>query len=91
MIDLKHCYHQMPLAEDSGACAAMRTTCGPLQWKVMPMGVTNSNAPFQRMLEKLLEPVHDFADPFVDNVIIASGNPNMSYDDLLEAHERDVS
>ena len=54
MIDLKHGYHQMPLAKESRACTAMSTPLGPLQWKVMPMGVTNGNAAFQRMLESLL-------------------------------------
>ena len=43
------------------------------------------------MLENLLEPVRDCADPFVNDVIIASGDPSTSYDELLEAHERDVS
>ena len=91
VIDLKHGYHQMPLAEESRACTAMSTPLGPLQWKVMPMGVTNGNAAFQRMLENLLEPVRDCADPFVDDVIIASGDPSMSYEELLETHERDVT
>ena len=91
VIDLKHGYHQMPLAEESLACTAMSTPLGPLQWKVMPRGVTNGNAAFQRMLENLLEPVRDCADPFVDDVIIASGDPSMSYEELLEAHERDVT
>ena len=91
VIDLKHSYHQMPLAEESRACTAMSTPLGPLQWKVMPMGVTNGNAAFQRMLENLLEPVRDCADPFVDDMIIASGDPSMSYEELLEAHERDVT
>ena len=50
VIDLKHGYHQMPLAEESRACTAMSTPLGPLQWKVMPMGVTNGNAAFQQML-----------------------------------------
>ena len=44
--DLKHGYHQMPLAEESRACTALSTPLGPLQWKVMPMGVTNGNAAF---------------------------------------------
>ena len=88
VIDLKHGYHQMPLAEESRACTAMSTPLGPLQWKVMPMGVTNGNAAFQRMLENLVEPVRDCADPFVDDVIIASEDPSMSYEELLEAHER---
>ena len=91
VIDLKHGYHQMPLAEESRACTAMSTPLGSLQWKVMPMGFINGNAAFQRMLENLLEPVRDCADPFVDDLIIASGDPSMSYDELLEAHERDVT
>ena len=86
MIDLKHGYHQMPLAEESRACTAMSTPLGPLQWKVMPMGVTNGNAAFQRMLENPLEPVRDRADPF-----IASRDLSMSFEELLEAHERDVT
>ena len=61
----------------------MNTPLGPLQWKVMPMGVTNGNAAFQGM--------RDCADPFVDNVITASGDPSMSYNELLEAHERDIT
>ena len=91
VIDLKHGYHQMPLAEESRACTAMSTPLGPLQWKVMAMGVTNGNAAFQRMPENLLEPVRDCVDPFVDNVIIASRDPSMSHEELLEAHERDVT
>ena len=91
MIDLKHGYHQMPLAEVSRACTPTSTPLGPLQWKVMPLGVTNDNAAFQRMLGSLLELLSECADPFVNDVIIASGDPGMSYDELLEAHERDVT
>ena len=91
VIDLKHGYYQMSLAEKSRACTAMSSPLGPHQWKVMPMGLTNSNAAFQRMLENLLEPARDCADPFMDDVIITSGDPSMSYDELLEAHERDVT
>ena len=91
VIDLKHSYYQMPLADESRACTAMSTPLGLLQWKVMPMGVATGNAAFQRVLEKRLEPGRDCADPFVDNVIIVSGDPTMGYDQLLEAHERDVT
>ena len=35
--------------------------------------------------------MRDCADPFVDDVIIASGDPSMSYEELLEAHERGVT
>ena len=91
VIDLKHGFHQTPLAEESHTCTAMSTPLGALQWKVISMGVTNGNAAFKRMLENLLELVRDCADPLVDDMIIASGDPSMSHDELLEAHERDVT
>ena len=42
------------------------------------MGVTIRNAGFLRMLENLLEPTRDCADPFVDKVIIAAEDPSKS-------------
>ena len=90
MLDLKHGYHQMPLHEDSRACAAMSTPLGPMQWKVVPMGTKNGNAPFQRMMEDLLGPVRDCADPLVDNIIIGSDTEDMSEDELIKAHKKDL-
>ena len=91
VIDLKHGYHPMLLADESRACTAMSTALGPLQWKVIPMGMFNGNAAFERMLENLLEPVRDCVGPFVDDVVIATGHPSISYEDLLEAHARNVT
>ena len=90
MLDLKHGYHQMPLHPDSRPCTAMSTPLGPMQWKVVPMGAKNGNAAFQRMMEDLLGPVRDCADPFVDDIIIRSGTEDMTEDELIEAHEKDL-
>ena len=90
VLDLKHGYHQMPLHPDSRPCTAMSTPLGPVQWKVVPMGAKNGNAAFQRMMEDLLDPVRDCADPFVDDIIIGSGTENMTEDELIEAHEKDL-
>ena len=79
VLDLKHGYHQMALHPDSRPCTAISTPLGPMQWKVVPMGAKNGNAVFQRMMEDLLGPVRDGADPFVDDIIIGS-----------EAHEKDL-
>ena len=43
------------------------------------------------MLENLLELVRDCADRLVLDLIFASGDATMSYNDLLEAHGRDVT
>ena len=56
----------------------------------MPMGAKNGNAAFQRMMEDLLGPVRDCADPFVDDIIIGSGTENMTEDELIDAHEKDL-
>ena len=90
VLDLKHGYPQMPLHPDSRPCTAMSTPRGPMQWKVVPMGAKNGNAAFQRMMEDLLGPVRDCADPFVDDIIIGSGTENMTEDELIDAHEKDL-
>ena len=90
VLDLKHGYHQMPLHPDSRPCTGMLTPLGPMQWKVVPIGAKNGNAAFQRMMEDLLGPVRDCADPFVDGIIIGSGTENMTEDELIEAHEKDL-
>ena len=56
----------------------------------MPMGAKNGNAAFQRMMEDLLGPVRDCDDPFVDDIIIGSGTEDMTEDELIEAHEKDL-
>ena len=90
VLDLKHGYHQMPLHPDSRPCTALSTPLGPMQWKVVPMGAKNGNAAFQRMMEDLLGPVLDCADPFVDDIIIGSGTEDMTEEELIKAHEKDL-
>ena len=90
VLDLKHGYYQMPLHPDSRPCTGMSTPLGPMQWKVVPMGAKNGNAAFQRMMDDLPGPVRDCADPFVDDIIIRSGTEDMTEDELIEAHEKDL-
>ena len=42
------------------------------------------------MMEDLLGPVRDCADPFVDDIIIGSSTEDMIEDELIEAHEKDL-
>ena len=85
VLDLKHGYHQVPLHEESRACTPMSTPLGPMQWKVVPMGAKNGNAVFQRMMEHLLGPVRNCADPLMDDIIIGSGTEDMSEDELIKS------
>ena len=85
VLDLKQSYHQMPLHQDSRPCTAMSTLLGPMQLKVVPMGAKNGVAVFQRIMEDLLGPVRDCADPFSYDIIIRSGTEDMIEDELIAA------
>ena len=54
------------------------------------MGAKNGRAAFQRMMEDVLGPVRDCADLVVDDIIIVSGTEDMTEDELIEAHEKDL-
>ena len=90
VLDLKHGYHRRPPHEYSRPCTAMSTEQGPMQWKVVPMGAKNGNAAFQRMMEDPLQPVRDCSGLFVDDMIIGSGNEDMTNNDVIGAHEKDL-
>ena len=76
----------MQLHEDSRPCIAMSIPLVPMQWKVVPMGAT-----FQRMMEDLLGQVQNCVHPFVDDIIIGWGTEDMIEDELIKAHEQDLS
>ena len=80
----------MPLHENSRACTATSTPLGCMQWKVVPMGAKNGNVVFQRMMEDLRGPRQDSADLFVDDILFGSGTEDMSEDEGIKAHEKDL-
>ena len=54
ILDLKHGYHQMPLVESSQDATAKLIPLAFMRWRVMPLGLKNGNAQFQRMTEDVL-------------------------------------
>src|SRR4051812_47863217 len=55
LLDLSSAFWQLPLAERSRDCTAfMARTHGLLRWKVMPMGLKNASAAFQREIDAAL-------------------------------------
>ena len=87
VLDMKKGYHQMPLDPESRACTAMTTPSGLWQWKVMPMGAKNGNSAFQRMMDWVLKDF-DFAEPFVDDVIISTTGD--SDEEVIKNHANHV-
>ena len=90
MLNLIHGYHQRPLHEDCRPCTAMSSPLGPMQWKLVPLGAKNENASLQRLMEDLLQPVRDCEDPVMDDIINVSGTEDMTRDELIKAHEKDL-
>ena len=84
---MKHGFHQIPLAMESRPITAMSTPIGPRQWKVMPMGVTNGVAVFQRLMDTELQDI-DYADPYVDDVLIGSSGNTVA--EAIENHYKDL-
>jgi hypothetical protein len=88
ILDLRQAFHQQPLHPDSRHITCCYTPQGIYQWKVNVMGLTNASQQFQQMMEDLLFPVRDVADPFIDDILI--GTRVEPGEDLLAAHDKDV-
>ena len=84
---MKDGYHQVPLKEESRDITCMSTPRGTYRLKVLPMGLKNGNAIFQRVMEYVLRDF-PFADPYVDDVII--GSTGDTEEELLSNHEHDI-
>ncbi|XP_063293534.1 uncharacterized protein LOC134578463 [Pelobates fuscus] len=77
-IDLCKGYWQIPLAEDAIPKSAFITPFGLYQFRVMPFGMKNAPATFQRMVDQLLGGLQSFACAYLDDIAIHS--------DTWEAH-----
>jgi hypothetical protein len=73
IIDLKSGYWQLPLTERAKALCNMITQLGTFQYHVLPFGLKNAPAHFQRMMNKIFEKEtgsHVFI--YLDDIVIFS-------------------
>jgi len=87
ILDMKHGFHQVPLLPESRPITAMSTPLGPRQWKVLPMGVKNGTAIFQRLMDTELKDF-EFADPYIDDTIV--GSTGATREEAIANHEKDL-
>jgi putative transposase len=71
-LDAQKGFWQIKLGEGSEH-TAFRTKDGVFEWTVMPMGLMNAPATFQRFMDSIFEDL-DFVKVYIDDIIIASKN-----------------
>ncbi|POM60559.1 polyprotein [Phytophthora palmivora] len=72
-IDLMGGFYQILMHEKDVPLTAVRTPSGMLwEWLVMPQGIKNALATFNRMVSYLLRPFRDFAPSYFDDIFIHS-------------------
>ena len=84
-VDLIFGYWQVHMHRDDIRKTAIRTPVGSYEFLVMPMGLCNAPATFQRMMEAVLRPfLTKFAMVYLDDIIIFSKTPEEHLDHILQ-------
>ena len=71
--DMLKGFFQVPLTQRAREISAFVTPSGLYQYKVMPFGMKNAPATFQRMVNKLVRDI-DGCEGYIDDVVIYSDN-----------------
>jgi hypothetical protein len=90
-MDCRAGYHQVRVKEEDTHKTTFVTHKGAYEWKVMPMGLTNAPATFQRLMNDVLRPFDSFCAVYLDDIIVFSKSEEEHaehVDKVLEALEK---
>ena len=83
-LDLSQGYHQVRMADEDVAKTAFTTQQGHFEFRVMPFGLCNAPATFQRLMNSVLHPyLGRFVTVYLDDIIIFSRTA-VEYQEHLE-------
>ncbi|GFT67951.1 enzymatic polyprotein [Trichonephila clavipes] len=70
--DMLKGYWSIPVEDSSKHLTAFRTHRGQYQWNVLPFGLRNAAATYQRAMSKVVQTISDFACAYIDDLAIFS-------------------
>ena len=74
-LDLKEAYHQVQIKEGDEWKTAFRMQYGHYEYCVMPLGLSNAPATFQRLINNIMRDYLDnFIVTYLDNILVFSQN-----------------
>jgi hypothetical protein len=71
-IDISKAYWQVNLTERSKEISAFTTPWGIYNFKVLPFGLASAPSTFQRLMERVLKRLEEFAGTYLDDITIYS-------------------
>ena len=88
-LDLAFGYHQIAMEETSIQKRAFRTDRGHFKFLVMPFGLCNAPATFQRLMNKVFaDNIGKFIAVYLDNILVFSRNIDKHWQHLWWALEQ---
>ena len=75
-IDLQHAYHLIRIADGDEWKTTFQTRYGSFEWLVMPKGLTNAPARFQRFMNDIFTNMIDISVViYLDDILVYSDDP----------------
>ena len=88
-LDMTSGYWQVLMCEGCIPKTAIISEDGTYAWKVMPQGMTNSGATFQRLMDFVLGGLKwSSCLAYIDDIVIFSEDPSLHYLDIIRVLER---
>ena len=71
-LDLNKVFYQVKTIEGERTKTAIVTPFGKYEFSRMAFGLVNATSTFQRLMDRVLEGMHDFCAAYVDDILIFS-------------------
>ena len=82
-LDAKQGYWQIPVSPDDREKTAFMTHDGLYEFRVMPFGLCNAPATFERLMQRILSGLSNICNVYIDDILIFSRSVEEHIDHLL--------